>query len=33
MNIPELVSRNWKIKLIAFVIAVLIWYFIVGTIP
>lgn len=32
MNIPELFTRNWNIKLIALVIAVLIWYFIVGTI-
>ena len=31
MNIPEMFTRNWTIKLIAFVIAVLIWYFIVGT--
>ena len=32
MNIPELITRNWSIKLIALVIALLIWYFIVGTI-
>jgi len=32
MNTPELITRNWKIKLIALVIALLIWYFIVGTI-
>jgi|GEM_PF-1099309 len=32
MNIPELIIRNWKIKVIAFVIALLIWYFIVGKI-
>lgn len=30
MNIPELFTRNWNIKLIAFIIAVLIWYFIVS---
>lgn len=32
MNIPELITRNWNIKLIALIIALLIWYFIVGTI-
>lgn len=32
MNIPELITRNWSIKLIALIIALLIWYFIVGTI-
>lgn len=31
MNIPELITRNWSIKLIAMIIAFLIWYFIVGT--
>jgi len=30
MNIPELITRNWSIKLIALVIALFIWYFIVG---
>jgi len=32
MNTPELITRNWKIKLISLIIALLIWYFIVGTI-
>jgi len=32
MKIPEMFTRNWNIKLVAFIIAVLIWYFIVGTI-
>ena len=32
MNIPELITRNWSIKLIALIIALLIWYFIVGTV-
>jgi len=32
MKIPELIARNWKIKLIAFIIALLIWYFLVGNI-
>jgi len=32
MNISELFTRNWNIKLIAFIIAVLIWYFIVGAV-
>lgn len=32
MNIPELITRNWKIKVIALVIALLIWYFIVGAV-
>jgi len=32
MNIPELIARNWKIKLIALIIALLIWYFLVGNI-
>lgn len=31
MNIPELFTRNWQIKVAALVIALLIWYFIVGT--
>jgi len=26
MNIPELFTSNWKIKVIALVIALLIWY-------
>lgn len=30
MNIPELFTRNWQIKLIALIIALLIWYFITG---
>jgi len=30
MNIPELITSNWKIKLIALIIALLIWYFVVG---
>jgi len=30
MNIPEIITKNWKIKAIALVIALLIWYFIVG---
>lgn len=30
MNIPELFTRNWKIKIIALVIALLIWYFVSG---
>ena len=32
MNIPELFTRNWKIKIISLVIALLIWYFVSGTI-
>jgi len=32
MNIPELIAGNWKIKLIAFIIALLIWYFVVGAV-
>ncbi len=28
MNIPELFSRNWQIKLLSLIIALLIWYFI-----
>ena len=32
MNVPELITRNWSIKLISLIIALLIWYFIVGTI-
>ena len=30
MNFRELFTRNWEIKLLALVIALLIWYFIVG---
>jgi len=30
MNIYELFTRNWKIKLFSLVIAVLIWYFVTG---
>ncbi len=30
MNIPELFARNWQIKLLALIIALLIWYFITG---
>ena len=30
MNVPELFSRNWQIKLLSLVIALLIWYFIAG---
>jgi len=32
MNIPELITRNGKIKLISLIIALLIWYFLVGTV-
>jgi hypothetical protein len=28
MNIPELITRNWQIKLLSLIIALLIWYFI-----
>ena len=28
MNIPELISRNWQMKLLSLVVALLIWYFI-----
>lgn len=28
MNVPEMFSRNWEIKLLSLVIALLIWYFI-----
>jgi len=28
MNIPELISSNWQMKLLSLVIALLIWYFI-----
>jgi len=31
MITPEFIARNWKIKLISFIIALLIWYFVVGT--
>lgn len=27
MNIPELFTRNWQIKLLSLIIALLIWYF------
>jgi len=30
MNIPELFTRNWQIKVLSLVIALLIWYFITG---
>lgn len=30
MNIPELFTRNWQIKLLALVIAMMIWYFVTG---
>lgn len=28
MNIPELFTRNWQIKLLSLIIALMIWYFI-----
>ncbi len=28
MNIPDLFLRNWQIKILSLVIALLIWYFI-----
>jgi len=28
MNIPELFTRNWQIKILSLIIAMLIWYFI-----
>lgn len=28
-NLPEFITKNWQIKIISLVIAVLIWYFIV----
>lgn len=31
MNIPDLITRNWKIKIISLIIALLIWYFVSGT--
>lgn len=31
MNIPDLITRNWKIKVISLIIALLIWYFVSGT--
>lgn len=31
MNIPELFIRNWQIKLLSLIIALLIWYFITAT--
>ncbi len=30
MNIPELFTRNWQIKLLSLIIALMIWYFITG---
>jgi len=30
MNIPELFTRNWQIKVLSLIIALLIWYFITG---
>ncbi len=33
MKIPELVSRNWQIKLLSLIVALLIWYFITGGRP
>lgn len=27
MDIPEIFSRNWQIKLLSLIIALLIWYF------
>jgi len=30
MNIQELFIRNWQIKILSLVIAMLIWYFITG---
>jgi hypothetical protein len=27
MNIPELFTRNWQIKILSLIIALLIWYF------
>jgi len=27
MNIPELFTRNWQIKALSLIIALLIWYF------
>jgi hypothetical protein len=32
MIIPEFIAKHWKIKLIALIIALLIWYFVVGTV-
>jgi hypothetical protein len=28
MNLPELFTRNWQIKVLSLIIALLIWYFI-----
>ena len=28
MNIPEIFTRNWQIKVLSLIIALLIWYFI-----
>jgi hypothetical protein len=33
MNIPELFTRNWQIKLLSLIIALLIWYFTAGRMP
>lgn len=30
MNIQELFTRNWQIKLLSLVIAMMIWYFVTG---
>ncbi|KAF0124610.1 MAG: hypothetical protein FD189_2429 [Elusimicrobia bacterium] len=30
MNFRELFTRNWEIKILSLIIALLIWYFIVG---
>lgn len=30
MNVPELFTRNWQIKVLALIIALLIWYFVSG---
>jgi hypothetical protein len=30
MNIPELITRNWQIKILSLIIALLIWHFITG---
>jgi hypothetical protein len=30
MNFQELFTRNWEIKILSLIIALLIWYFIVG---
>ncbi len=33
MNVPELFTRNWQIKLLSLIISLLIWYFITGGRP